>query len=63
MAVVPDTRYSHSKKLYMLKLNREIVIKGAECRKNCCGSGMSWIRYFSVLDPGSIQQQKEEGKK
>jgi hypothetical protein len=33
MAVVPDTRYSYSKKLYMLKLNREIVIKGAECRK------------------------------
>jgi hypothetical protein len=30
MAVVPDTRYSHSKKLYMLKLNREIVIKGAK---------------------------------
>jgi hypothetical protein len=28
MAVVPDTRYSHSRKLYMLKLNREIVIKG-----------------------------------
>jgi hypothetical protein len=43
MAVVPDTRYSHSKKLYMLKLNREIAIKGAEYR--------AVLRIRNVPDP------------
>jgi hypothetical protein len=60
MAVVPDTRYSHSKKLYMLKLNREIVIKGAECRRLCC---RLWIWICSIPDPGPKQQQKEPREK
>ncbi len=56
MAVVPDTRYSHSKKLYMLKLNREIVIKGAD------GLQKAVLRIpdpiFSIPDHGPKQKQK-----
>jgi hypothetical protein len=66
MAVVPDTRYSHSKKLYMLKLNREIVIKGAECRKAVLptrnvypGSG---VFPFRILDPNNNKKRRGKNK-